>query len=234
MGLAPYRWLWIALGVCLLTAITAYWLLIITEGTYLGARVVAWLYDLTAHRYDRIKAVQYPFELRFIGAPLLQALEDSPAWLMLDVAAGTGRISRALAAAGASDGRIISIDRSRQMMLAAPPNLGTELITEYAQQDATNLGFRDAVFDGISCLEALEFFARPQRAIQEMLRVLKPGGILLISNRVGFDARLFPGRLCGRGNLENYLRQLGLENVRSQRWQVYYDLIWANKPSSDR
>ena len=33
-----------------------YWQLILAEGAHLGPRVVVWLYDLVAHRYDRIAA----------------------------------------------------------------------------------------------------------------------------------------------------------------------------------
>jgi ubiquinone/menaquinone biosynthesis C-methylase UbiE len=233
MDLTTYGWIGIALACVVLAALALYWLLVTTEGTYLGAGIVAWLYDLTAHKYDRIKAVRYPFELQFLGIPLVQALQGRDAWHLLDVATGTGRIARALDSAGAVNGRVFGIDRSVKMMQAANPASSSGLVTEIAQQDARHLGFQNAVFDAVSCLEALEFMPQPKQAILEMLRVLKPGGVLLITNRVGLDARFFPGRLCGRGKLENYLLHLGFENVHSGRWQVYYDLIWANKPLSE-
>jgi len=85
------------------------------------------------------------------------------------------------------------------------------------------------VFDCVTCLEALEFMRDPGGAIREMARVLRPGGVLLVSNRVGRDAWFFPGRLCGRGRLEWCLRELGLGEVTTERWQVHYDLIWARK-----
>jgi len=54
---------------------------------------------------------------------------------------------------------------------------------------------------------------------------------LLLSNRVGTDAWWFPGRMAKRGRLERHLEAIGLEDVRMDRWQVHYDLIWARKPA---
>jgi hypothetical protein len=65
-----------------------------------------------------------------------------------------------------------------------------------------------------------------------MIRVLRPGGLLLLSNRVDKDAWLFLARMCGRGKLEGHLRRLGLEKITTQRWQEHYDLIWAYKASA--
>jgi hypothetical protein len=53
---------------------------------------------------------------------------------------------------------------------------------------------------------------------------------LLLSNRVGAEAPFFPGRMAGRGKLEQTLQGAGLIDIRTQRWQVHYDLVWAHKP----
>ncbi len=220
---------WCFWGLALFVAIV-YWLVVMTEGTYLGARPVAWLYDLAASRYDRIKAVQYVYELKYVGMPLLEAVDDSQEWKLLDVATGTGRVLSALNSAGYSNGRLYGIDRSFGMLNGAILRAKQyEHHTEYAQQDAMHLGFANDVFDCVSCLEALEFMQHPEQAIQEMLRVLKPGGILLLTNRVGFDSWFFPGRMSKRGRLETYLRAEGLGNIHSMRWQIDYDIVWARK-----
>jgi SAM-dependent methyltransferase len=52
--------------------------------------------------------------------------------------------------------------------------------------DAQALGFTDAVFDVVLCTEMLEHVPEPQRAINEMRRVLKPGGVLLLTTRFLF------------------------------------------------
>lgn len=208
-----------------------YYLLIVTEGTYLGAPVVVWLYDRVAPRYDHIKNLNYVHESRYIGLPLTEALADVEMPRVLDVATGTGRVPLALLREPDFDGVIVGVERSAWMLdcaLAALP--GRDGRVTYLRADAGALGLADDAFDGVVCLEALEFMSNPRRVVREMVRVLKPGGQLLLSNRVGADALFFPGRLCGRGRLEQFLLEIGLENVAMQRWQVHYDLVWARKP----
>lgn len=224
--------MWIGIG--LLAAIVgglAYWLLITTEGTYLGPRVVTRLYDWFAGRYDAVKNMHCVNESIYLGIPLAEALppvESSP--IVLDVATGTGRVPLALLRQWDHGGMVIGIDRSLPMMAVARKSLADyPEESAFIQQDAEALGFADASVDGVTCLEALEFMQHPQQVLREVLRVLKPGGLLLVSNRVGSEARFFPRRIHGRGQLERHLRALGLQDIRTDRWQVDYDLVWARK-----
>ena len=52
--------------------------------------------------------------------------------------------------------------------------------------DAQALGIADHVFDVVLCTEVLEHLPEPQRAIDEMFRVLRPGGTLLLTTRFLF------------------------------------------------
>jgi SAM-dependent methyltransferase len=52
--------------------------------------------------------------------------------------------------------------------------------------DARSLPLRDAVFDAVLCTEMLEHVVEPQVAVDEMLRVLKPGGVLVLTTRFLF------------------------------------------------
>lgn len=216
----------------LLIALAAllYWLLIITEGTYLGTRIVVLLYDWTAKRYNAIKRLHIVNETRYLGIPLSEALSHIPRPWVLDVATGSGRLPLALLASS-DRGVVIGVDYSLPMLREAQrdlaaPNERTWLI----QGDAHRLVFADETFDAVTCLEALEFMRNPRQVVREMKRVLKPGGVLLVSNRVGPEAWLFFGRHCRRGRLESLLAEEGLEIIKSHRWQVHYDLIWAIKP----
>lgn len=223
--------LWEGVGLGLiLVGLVGYWLLVTTEGVYLGTRVVTLLYDWTAERYDDIKQLNYIDEASRLGIPLMRRLRAVPSPRVLDVATGTGRLPLALMRQFQFDGIVVGIDRSRGMLHEAQDAVGIydDRVT-LLLEDAKMLSFREACFDCVTCLEALEFMPDPDEVIQEILRVLKPGGVLLVSNRVGKDAWFFPGQLCGRGNVEDYLRELGLKNVRMERWQVHYDLIWARK-----
>jgi hypothetical protein len=67
-----------------------------------------------------------------------------------------------------------------------------------------------------------------------MVRVLRPGGWLLITNRVGWEARLIPGHTWTRAQLVSTLRRLPLTDISVRPWQSYYDLAWARKRDMKR
>jgi len=206
---------------------------VITEGTYLGPRVVSWLYDLVAHRYDSIKNVQFADEVQHIGAPLANRLGNAAEARVLDVACGTGRVALALRLGGAFRGTIVGLDRSMSMLREATlATCRAHVPMMPLHADAQHLPIANSSVDAVTCIEALEFFGRPELALAECWRVLKPGGILLVSNRIGRDARLLPHRHTGRGALEAVLREFGWREIDTSVWQVHYDLIWATKPSN--
>lgn len=218
-----------AIGVVLL-GLLLYWQLIIAEGTYLGPRIVVLLYDWSAHIYERIKQYDTGDEQWFLGLPLAKALALIPAPLVLDVATGTGRLPRALLRQPAFEGRVVAVDLSRRMLREAVQRTSpfSDRLT-YIWQDARKLPFDDGTFDAVACLEALEFTPDPAEVLVELVRVLRPGGVLLVTNRVGRDARFLPGRAFSLDEFERVLRALPLEDVTVRRWQVDYDLAWAIK-----
>jgi len=229
------NWLVLIASVLLLAGAAAllYWLLNLAEGVYFGRRVVVWLYDRFAPRYDTVKKFDEKDEAWFIGEPLTQALSDVPLPLVLDVATGTARLPLALCRQPGFPGRIIALDMSRQMLRHAATNSAAyqDRVT-LLWQDATQLPFPEGVFDAVTCLEALEFLPDARGTLGEMVRVLRPGGILLASNRIGPGVRWIPGRTLNREAFITLLETLALDNVRASAWQVDYDLVWARKPGS--
>jgi ubiquinone/menaquinone biosynthesis C-methylase UbiE len=231
--------IWVALGLGLLVLVTlgllAYWQLIIAEGTYLGPRIVTLMYDWSAKAYERIKQYRSGDEQWFLGIPLARSLELIPAPLVLDVATGTGRLPRALLRQPPFEGRVIGLDLSRRMLAEAVDRTAqfADRLT-YIWQDARNLPFDDDTFDAVTCLEALEFTPDPQAVLAELVRVLRPGGVLLTTNRVGRDAKLLPRRSFPRQEFEALLHQFPLEDVKTQAWQMDYDLAWAIKTGKPR
>ena len=218
-----------------LLGLLLYWQLIIAEGAYLGPRVVTLLYDLSARAYERIKQFDVGAEQWFLGLPLARALELSPAPLVLDVATGTGRLPRALLRQPPFRGQIIALDLSRGMLREAVRRTAqfADRLT-YLWQDARDLPFDDDTFDAVACLEALEFTPNPRTVLAELVRVLRPGGALLVTNRVGPEARFLPGRAFPRDAFERLLRKFPLEQIKVRRWQVDYDLAWAVKVGEPR
>ncbi len=224
-------WLWIAVGLILLLAAFAYWVVVTTEGAYFGPRFVAWLYDRGASTYDRVKDFDPREEAWFLGEPLRRALGEVPHPWVLDVATGTARVALALLGQLEFDGQIVALDRSLGMLREArrkTARFGDRV--RLIQHDATRLPFDDRVFDAVTCVESLEFLPDLRTTLAEMARVLRPGGVMLVTNRVGFDARLMPGRAWPQREFEGLLRSLGLIAVRTQLWQEHYDLVWARKP----
>jgi ubiquinone/menaquinone biosynthesis C-methylase UbiE len=227
-------WSWLVLGIGLiLVGLFLYWALITTEGSYLGARVVALTYDLTARHYDQIKQFDPIHDVWLLAIPMLQALGQIDCPLLLDVATGTGRMPEALLQRPQFDGTIVGLDLSFKMLQQAEAKLRAHR-ERYSLicQNAQKLPFPDESFDAVSCLEALEFMPSPQRVIAEMNRVLRPGGILLITNRVNWERKLMPGKAFSDDGLRAILEQAGLAQIDIRPWQVYYDLIWARKAGS--
>ena len=169
------------------------------------------------------------------GFPLDGALEQIPAPLVLDVATGSGRLPRALLRQPAFEGRVIGLDLSRRM-----PQEATRSTAQFADrltyiwQDAEILPFRADTFDAVTCLEALEFMPDPRRAVAELVRVLRPGGILLATNRIGRHAKFLPGRALTRADLDALLESLPLESIKIRPWQIDYELVWAVKSGMPR
>ncbi len=225
------HWIAIILTTAVLAA-TLYWLLVTTEGVYLGRRVVVWLYDITAHKYDGIKEFDPDAEQFFVIRPLLVRLRRVPNPLVLDVATGTGRLPHFLLEAPTFNGRVVGLDASARML-----RIAWEKLRSYGhraslvQQVADKLPFAADQFDLVTCLEALEFFPSDTAALQEMVRVLRPGGTLLVTRRKGSEAKLFVGRYRNVAQFEAVLTGLGLEEVHTNPWQKDYDQVFGRKPA---
>jgi len=221
---------WLVLAAVVLLAVLAYWQLIIAEGAYLGARVVTLLYDIVAPRYNHIKNFNPDDDRYFLSNPLAAALQSVARPRVLDVATGTGRVPIALLANEAFTGTIVGVDRSWRMLReAASVAQGHADRVTMMQQDAMRLAYADDSFDAVVCLEALEFVPAPRVALAECVRVLKPGGVLLVTRRTGPWARWMPGRTPSAQQIKTQVEALGVWSVRVQAWQVDYDQVWGIK-----
>lgn len=219
----------LVLGIGLL-GVLLYWEFVIVEGAHFGARTVVQIYDWTAHRYEGIKQFDRGFEDDYLGYPLTEALVTIPEPVVLDVAAGTGRLARTVLRQPAFDGRVVCVDLSWGMLREARrfvrhwPDT-----TDLVSSPADTLPFAGERFDAVACLESLEFMPDPHAVLVECVRVLRPGGLLLVSNRVGREARWIFGKTYSRSAFRKLLAEFPLEDVYVQPWQVDYDLAWARK-----
>jgi ubiquinone/menaquinone biosynthesis C-methylase UbiE len=118
------------------------------------------------------------------GLPwLLSYVDQRPDDVALDVAAGTGIVSRALAADGA---RVTAVDSTSAMVEQGRHRASAEgrHNLEFVRGSAEKLPFRDAAFTLVVTRFSLHHFADPTRAVREMVRVLRPHGRLVIKDLV--------------------------------------------------
>ncbi|MGH9355566.1 MAG: methyltransferase domain-containing protein [Terriglobia bacterium] len=107
------------------------------------------------------------------------ATELPPGSSVLDVAPGPGFFSIELAKLG--NYRITGLDISKSFVEIARRNAeqaGVEV--EFLQGSASKMPCKNDSFDFLICRAAFKNFSEPERAVQEMCRVLKPGGRLLL------------------------------------------------------
>jgi len=209
-----------------------YWALVITEGAYLGQPVVTLLYDLTPRYYDRIKEITWKRDRENLALPMLVWLEGVQNPLILDVGTGTGRFAKALLAETSFEGQVWGLDVSIGMLRRARARLAPvgERCT-LIRENANVLPFLDETFDAVVCLEALEFTPHPEHTLGELMRVLRPGGVLLLSNRIG-RARWFPGRTYNDDQLVELLCGYPLSKIEIHSWNTFYDQVWVRKAGS--
>lgn len=231
---------WIVLAVAIIAlGLVMYWLFVITEGVYLGRKMVVWLYDITANKYDGIKQFDAEHEQRTIVEPLLNELAGEDSSWVLDVATGTGRVPALLLDSPKFSSKVIGLDAAGKMLALASAKLNRlsdeqSQRIELVQQVAEALPFSENSFGAVTCLESLEFFPSDVNALREMVRVLRPGGFLMTTRRCGYEARLFFGRHRSSEEFEELLDSLGLTEITKYPWQVNYDLVTARKGKRER
>jgi SAM-dependent methyltransferase len=99
---------------------------------------------------------------------------------VLEIAAGTGVVTRNLAAVLDPSCAIVATDLN-QPMLDKAQSVGTARPVEWRQADAMQLPFEDASFDAVVCQFGVMFFPDKPKAYAEARRVLRPGGRFLFN-----------------------------------------------------
>lgn len=102
----------------------------------------------------------------------------------LDVGAGVGHWGRVLRPHLAPGARIVGIDREADWILEAhrrAEKAGLEDRLSYRLGDAAAIPFHDGTFDLVTCQTLLIHVADPRAVLREMVRVLKPGGLVAVA-----------------------------------------------------
>ena len=114
------------------------------------------------------------------AADLARRVRALDAASILEIAAGTGVVTRAVAAATSPQSEITATDLSEGMLERAQLS-GTSRPVRWLQADALDLPFDDASFDVVLCQFGVMFFPDKARAYREALRVLRPGGTFIFN-----------------------------------------------------
>ncbi len=135
---------------------------------------VAGMFDGVARRYDRTNTVLSGGNDILWRAAMVRAVAPVAGERILDVAAGTGTSSAALARSGA---RVVAVDFSPGMVAEGRRK---HKKIEFIEADAVKLPFGDNEFDAVTISFGLRNINDPKAALSEMYRVLKPGGRLVV------------------------------------------------------
>lgn len=110
----------------------------------------------------------------------------SPGDRVLDIACGPGNFSRAFAKAVGASGIVVGLDASETMLRRGAEDLRRSGIENLhlVRGDATALPFLDGSFDAVCCFAALHLFSDPYAGLDEMTRVLAPGGRIALMTSV--------------------------------------------------
>jgi ubiquinone/menaquinone biosynthesis C-methylase UbiE len=101
---------------------------------------------------------------------------------VLDVGCGAGDETRALLAVVGERGRAVGIDASERLIAEARRRAAAAGVEpEFTVADATALPFADGEFDGCRCDRTLQHLEKPSTALAEMLRVVRPGGRIVVT-----------------------------------------------------
>jgi ubiquinone/menaquinone biosynthesis C-methylase UbiE len=132
-------------------------------------------YDDIAERYDQVWSARFETVARRIWALIPPNVGDT----VLDIGTGTGIVSKTLSEIAQGAGLTVGCDRSAGMLLRARARVaGLRVLVA----DATALPFRGESFDVATASFVLSHVRDYPSALAETLRVLKPSGILAVSN----------------------------------------------------
>jgi SAM-dependent methyltransferase len=111
---------------------------------------------------------------------IAQRLASRSPTRVLEIAAGTGVVTRALASALPDRTAIVATDLN-QAMLDQAAVTGTHRPVEWRQADAMQLPFADGAFDAVVCQFGAMFFPEKAKAFSEARRVLRPHGVFIFN-----------------------------------------------------
>lgn len=142
------------------------------------------MFDGIAPDYDRLNhLMSLGVDRSWRRRALREIVDARRAQSILDIACGTGDFSLAIAGRMHPDSRVTGLDLSEGMLAVMRDKVaraGLEGRISSEQGDSETMRFADASFDVVTIAFGIRNFAHREAALREILRVLKPGGRLVI------------------------------------------------------
>lgn len=199
-----------------------------------------------AEAYERFLV---PAMFRASSVDLVGRADPRPGARLLDVACGTGVVARVAASAYAT--ATTGVDKSRQFLREASSTCDGGAV-RWVLGDGVALPFGRDSFDVAVCQQGLQFFDAPARGLKEIHRVLRAGGIAVVSSwasierspgfaalaaalaqHLGIEAGQLlwggPWRLGDAAPIEQALRQTGFSTVQvdTQQVEAVFPSVWT-------
>lgn len=168
---------------------------------------------------------------------LAARLRVAPDARLLEIACGTGIVTRAVAAALPAGATLVATDLNQAMVDVARSHLGSNRAVSWGTADAQALPFADRSFDAVFSQFGVMFFPDKARAMREARRTLVPGGRFIFNVWASMDrnpmsrtvhealARMFPANppdflktpfgWFDRAEIERVLRSAGFSDITS-------------------
>ena len=147
------------------------------------AGLVAQVFHSVADRYDLMNDLMSAGVHRVWKRFTIEVSAVRPGHRVLDIAGGTGDLTARFSELVGDEGEVVLADINESMLRVGRDKLidtGHHGNIEYVQANAESLPFPDDHFDVVSIAFGLRNVTDKDRALQSMLRVLKPGGRLLV------------------------------------------------------
>jgi ubiquinone/menaquinone biosynthesis C-methylase UbiE len=146
-----------------------------------------------------------------LAARMVSLVQIKPSDSVLDVGTGTGVVALQAAQKVGEGGKVHGIDLSEGMLgmaEAKAEKLGLKQRVEFSRMDAEELQFEVGTFGSVVSLFALLHFPSPLRALEEIFRVMRPGGRLVVA--VGSRPPLFSasGLMFRLKHIPDFMRRL--------------------------
>ncbi|MFZ0798437.1 MAG: methyltransferase domain-containing protein [Terriglobales bacterium] len=154
-----------------------------TENSQFAKNEVSGVFDRMASYYadERGRSPWFQAQLK-----IMLDMIDSEQGLLLDIGCAAGAEFEPLLARGF---RIVGFDYAPEMIRLAQQRFGASHAVHLCRADAESLPFPDASFDHVVCLGVFEYLSTYDRGLEEIHRVLRPGGTAIISlpTRISLD-----------------------------------------------